>query len=204
MLNIKRFTGGFAATNGFLVEAPAGLILVDAPEGIADWLEQEGVEVTDLLLTHMHFDHVLDAAKVQRCGARIYSYAELSKELSLEDMFGEIFDGAFSVETFESHELLEGKSAIEVAGLELELLHVPGHSPDSLCFYSREHTQLFGGDVLMCAGYGRTDFPHGDEDLLFEGIRKKLFPLDGDVIVYPGHGENTTLGDERARGLIGM
>jgi hydroxyacylglutathione hydrolase len=202
MLNIKQFTGGFAATNGFLVVAPEGLLLVDAPEGVSDWLDGQGLEVTDLLLTHLHFDHVMDAAKVQNRGVRVYSYARLTKELSLEDQFGEIFGGEFSVEGFESDEILEGVGSVEVAGLELEVLHVPGHSPDSVCFYSREHGQLFGGDVLMRAGYGRTDFRHGDEALLFAGIREKLFVLDDDVRVHSGHGGDTTIGTERARGLI--
>jgi glyoxylase-like metal-dependent hydrolase (beta-lactamase superfamily II) len=203
MLNLKQFTGGFAATNGFLVEAPEGLVLIDAPEGVAEWLDLEGVEVTDLLLTHLHFDHVLDAAKVRERGVRTYSYARLAPELSLEGMFGEIFGGAFAVDAFESDELLEGVAELEVAGLELEVLHVPGHSPDSVCFYSRQHRQLFGGDVLMRAGYGRTDFPHGDEALLFSGIREKLFVLDDEVAVYPGHGGDTSIGTERARGLVG-
>ena len=202
MLNIRRFTGGFAATNGFVIEAPEGLILVDAPEGVCDWLDAGGIEVTDLLLTHMHFDHVLDAAKVRERGVRIYSHSKLSKDLSLEDMFGEIFGGAFAVSPFEADELLEGVASIEVAGLSLDVLHVPGHSPDSVCFYSQEHAQLFGGDVLMCAGYGRTDFPHGDAQQLFAGIKEKVFALPGDVAVYPGHGEDTTVGTEKGRGLI--
>ena len=203
MLNLKRFTGGYAATNGFLLEAPGGLILVDAPEGVSEWLDHCGVEVTDLLLTHLHFDHVLDAAKVRDRGVRIYSYASLTKELSLEGLFGQIFEGAFTVAPFDTDELLEGVTSIEVAGLEVELRHVPGHSPDSICFYSREHGQLFGGDVLMNGGYGRTDFPHGDEALLFAGIREKVFALDDGVLVHPGHGEDTTVGQERTRGLIG-
>ena len=190
MLNIRRFTGGFAATNGFLIEAPQGLVLVDAPEAVSEWLEGQGIEVTDLLLTHVHFDHVLDAAKVRDRGVRVYSYAALSKELSLEVMFGEIFGGAFAVVPFATDELLEGIGKIEVAGLELEILHVPGHSPDSVCFYSREHAQLFGGDVLMQAQ-------------LFAGIEEKLFSLDDEVVVYPGHGNDTSIGAERVRGLIG-
>ena len=202
MLNIKCFTGGFAATNGYLVEGPEGLILVDAPEGVSDWLDELGIEITDLVLTHLHFDHVLDAAKVRDRGVRVYSFAELSQDLSLEVMFGEIFEGAFAVAPFESDELLEGRAALEVAGIEFELLHVPGHSPDSLCFYSREHGEIFGGDVLMAGGYGRTDFPHGDEALLFSGIKEKLFTLDDSVVVHSGHGEDTTLGAEKARGLV--
>ncbi len=203
MLNLKRFTGGYAATNGFLLEAPEGYVLIDAPEGVNQWLDEEGVEVTDLLLTHLHFDHVIDAAKVRDRAVRIFSYAILSKDLTLEDQFGEVFGGSFAVEEFEVDELLSDTASIEVAGLELEVLHVPGHSPDSVCFYSRSHGQLFGGDVLMRAGYGRTDFPHGDQPLLFAGIQEKVFTLDGGVVVYPGHGGDTTVGEERARGLIG-
>lgn len=203
MLKIRRFTGGFASTNGYFIEAPQGSVLVDAPEGVAAWLDDEGLEVTDLLLTHLHFDHVLDAAKVKDRGVRVYSYAGLTKELSLETLFGEVFGGAFAVGPFETDEFLDGLGSVEVAGLELEVLHVPGHSPDSVCFYSREHGQLFGGDVLMRGGYGRTDFPHGDQGLLFAGIREKVFPLDDGVVVYSGHGESTTVGEERVRGLIG-
>jgi hydroxyacylglutathione hydrolase len=204
MLNqIRCYTGGFAATNGFIVDAPEGRVLVDAPEGVAAWLDEGGGgDVTDLLLTHLHFDHVLDAAKVRDLGVRIYSYARLTKELSLESIFGEIFGGEFAVQAFESDELLEARGEIEVAGLKFEILHVPGHSPDSVCFYLRESGQLFGGDVLMQGGYGRTDFPGGDGELLFRGIREKVFALDDGVIVYPGHGGTTTVGEERARGLI--
>jgi len=202
MLNFKRFTGGFAATNGYLIEAPEGRVLVDAPEGVSEWLDSEGLEVTDLLLTHLHFDHVLDAAKVRARGVRTYSYANLSKDLTLETEFGEIFDGAFSVESFETDELLEGVAEINVAGLDFQLLHVPGHSPDSIGFYSKEHRQFFGGDILMAGGYGRTDFPHGDEALLFKGIREKVFALDGGVIVHSGHGEDTTVGAEKSRELV--
>ena len=203
MLNLKRFTGGYAATNGYLIEAPEGDILVDAPEGVDRWLDEEGIEVTDLLLTHLHFDHVMDAAKIRGRAARVFSYAQLSKDLSLEDMFGQIFDGAFAVEDFESDEILVGVNSVEVAGLELEVIHVPGHSPDSVCYYSQLHGQLFGGDVLMRAGYGRTDFPHGDQQLLFSGIREKVFSLPDEVTVHPGHGGDTTVGQEKSRGLIG-
>ncbi|MGI9239643.1 MAG: MBL fold metallo-hydrolase [Verrucomicrobiales bacterium] len=203
MLNIRRFTGGYASTNGFLLEAPEGRILIDAPEGVDRWMEEEGLEITDLLLTHQHFDHVMDVAKLQDRAVRVYSYAALTKDLTLEDQFGEAFGGAFSVEEFVVDELLGDVGGIEVAGLEFEILHIPGHSPDSICFYSRANGQLFGGDVLMRAGYGRTDFPHGDHDLLFSGIREKVFALDDDVVVYPGHGRDTTVGEERARGLIG-
>ena len=83
-------------------------------------------------------------------------------------------------------------------GSPVEIMHVPGHSPDSLCFVHRERRLAFGGDVLFQGGIGRTDFPGGSMEQLVEGIRTKLFGLDEDVTVLPGHGPPTTIGAELA------
>ncbi|MEY2549009.1 MAG: hydroxyacylglutathione hydrolase, partial [Verrucomicrobiota bacterium] len=74
---------------------------------------------------------------------------------------------------------------------------VPGHCPGSLCFFSRKEKLLVGGDVLFAGGVGRWDLPGGDGDLLFRGIKEKLYPLGDDVVVLPGHGPATTIGAER-------
>jgi glyoxylase-like metal-dependent hydrolase (beta-lactamase superfamily II) len=79
----------------------------------------------------------------------------------------------------------------------LELFHVPGHSPDSLCFYLPDQKILFGGDVLFLDGVGRTDFPGGSFEQLESGIENKLWPLPDDTKVFPGHGPATTIGRER-------
>lgn len=99
-LKIKTYTGGIAATNGHLLSLPGGTLLVDAPEGVADWLEAVGVRLDTLFLTHQHFDHVLDAAKVRsKHGCRVYSWAAHSEHLTLERLFGAVtgeFDGGDS------------------------------------------------------------------------------------------------------------
>ena len=82
-------------------------------------------------------------------------------------------------------------------GLELQVLEVPGHCPGSLCFFSRKDELLVGGDVLFAGGVGRWDLPGGDGELLFNGIKEKLFPLGDNVTVLPGHGPPTTIGAER-------
>ena len=82
-------------------------------------------------------------------------------------------------------------------GTEFQVLEVPGHCPGSLCFYSRKDELLIGGDVLFAGGVGRWDLPGGDGDLLFDGIRQKLFPLGDKVTVLPGHGPPTKMGTER-------
>jgi glyoxylase-like metal-dependent hydrolase (beta-lactamase superfamily II) len=83
-------------------------------------------------------------------------------------------------------------------GVEFQILEVPGHCPGSLCFFEKSERVLFGGDVLFAGGVGRWDLPGGDRDLLLGGIREKLLTLGDDVRVFPGHGPETTIGDERA------
>ena len=93
--------------------------------------------------------------------------------------------------------LIEETATRDFLGLPLQVLEVPGHCPGSLCFFSREHKLLIGGDVLFAGGVGRWDLPGGDGELLFEGIKGKLFPLGDNVTVLPGHGPPTTIGTER-------
>jgi len=81
--------------------------------------------------------------------------------------------------------------------VEFQVLEVPGHCPGSLVFFSKAEGLAFGGDVLFAGGVGRWDLPGGDRDLLFTGIRTKLFPLGDEVKILPGHGPATTIGRER-------
>jgi glyoxylase-like metal-dependent hydrolase (beta-lactamase superfamily II) len=191
MSEISMFTGGIAQTNGYVLKLPGGTLLVDAPEGVAAWLKRRGVKVDALLLTHQHFDHVLGAAEVVADhGCKVFAWAPLSKSLTLETLFGAV--------TGTAYEVLEGKSVIEVCGERVPLFHVPGHSPDSVCFYLPERGLLFGGDVLFLDGVGRTDFPGGSFQQLAAGIETHLWPLPDATVVYPGHGDDTTIGRERA------
>jgi glyoxylase-like metal-dependent hydrolase (beta-lactamase superfamily II) len=177
---------------------PGGTVLVDAPEGVADWLDASGVKVDALLLTHQHFDHVLDAAKVRsRHGCRVFSWAAHSVNLTLERLFGAVTGTSMAVKPFEVDELLEGKSSVEACGVSWRLFHVPGHSPDSVCFLWEAQNLLFGGDVLFRDSIGRTDFPGGSMRQLVEGIQTKLLTLPDDTLVYPGHGPYTSIGVER-------
>jgi glyoxylase-like metal-dependent hydrolase (beta-lactamase superfamily II) len=86
---------------------------------------------------------------------------------------------------------------MELGAVKIQLFHIPGHSPDSVCFYLPEQGLLFGGDVLFLDGVGRTDFPGGSFTQLATGISRDLWPLPDDTIVYPGHGDDTRIGRER-------
>ncbi|MCB0639839.1 MAG: MBL fold metallo-hydrolase, partial [Lewinella sp.] len=93
--------------------------------------------------------------------------------------------------------LKEGET-LRFGQTELEMILAPGHSPGSLCFYSREDGFLIAGDVLFYGSIGRTDLPLGDHDTLIRSIKEQLMPLDDEVVVWPGHGPQTTIGFERA------
>jgi len=94
---------------------------------------------------------------------------------------------------------LEDKENIELGEVQLEVIHLPGHTPGGICLLMQRPTNkiLFTGDSLFCRGIGRTDFPGADEGLLIKSIRDKLFRLSDDTVVYPGHGPSSTIGEEK-------
>jgi hydroxyacylglutathione hydrolase len=194
----ERFTGGFFQTNGYLLETPAGShVLVDAPMGVAAWLKAKGIAPATLLLTHQHIDHIDDAAAMAAMGARVYAFFPYSSDLTLEALI-QGMGMPVRVEPFVVDELLEGREALEIDGLRMDLAHVPGHSTDSVTFFLPDRGELFSGDTLLADSVGRPDFPGGDGELLIAGIREKLFALPENTQVFPGHGPATTIGAERA------
>lgn len=193
----QTFCGGIFETNCYLFDAPEGPILFDAPDGACDWLEKSGTEPKLLLLTHGHFDHVPDVARIKRrFGCEIGCHPETVPMISDPEFFRS-FGFELEIEPVQPDFLIEATPRREFLGAEFAILEVPGHSPGSLCFYSAPDQLLVGGDVLFAGGVGRWDLPGGDGQLLFDGIRRKLFPLGDNITVLPGHGPPTTLGDER-------
>jgi glyoxylase-like metal-dependent hydrolase (beta-lactamase superfamily II) len=193
----KTFTGGIFETNCYALPGPEGWILFDAPDGACDWLVQENIDLQLLLLTHGHIDHVLDAAKIKkRFGCPIGVHAESAPMISDRDFFRG-FGFELEVEPVEPDFLIEATPSRDFLGMNFEIFEVPGHCPGSLCFFSHENNLLIGGDVLFAGGVGRWDLPGGDGELLFAGIREKLYSLGDEVTVLPGHGPATTIGAER-------
>lgn len=189
---VDTFTGGMFQTNCFFL--PESGILIDAPQESADWLQAQGHRVALLLLTHGHVDHVWDGARIQREHAcPVACHPETVPMVSNPDFFRR-FGFALEIETFTPGVMLAESPAATLAGVTFRILEVPGHCPGSLCFLAEG--LLFGGDVLFAGGVGRWDLPGGDRDLLFTGIRTKLFPLPPETKVLPGHGPATTIGHE--------
>jgi glyoxylase-like metal-dependent hydrolase (beta-lactamase superfamily II) len=196
---IEVYCGGLFQTNGYLVKKDGEAWLFDAPEGVADWLSEKGVALTGLILTHQHHDHVIGAGKVQSAfHCPTWAWAEPSEELTLAKRLEQMMGVPCRLDDYVVDHLLDGENDLSAGKLDLSLFHVPGHSPDSVCFLIQGQPVLIGGDVLFAGGIGRTDFPNGDHELLLSGIREKLWPLPDETHVLPGHGPTTTIAQEKA------
>ncbi len=196
-MKISSYTGGMVQTNGYLVETADGNFLVDAPEGIAQWIADKGVRVDDVLLTHQHYDHVLDAAALREGGARLHAFAPYSKDLTLEAA-ARAWGMPLSVTPYQIDSLFEMERPLSLAGLEIVLAHVPGHAVDGVTFYLADAGVIFSGDTLFAGSIGRTDLPGGSTRQLLEGIDRHLLTLPPETRVLSGHGPATTIGREAA------
>ena len=154
-----------------------------------------------LLLTHGHIDHMGGAGSVARTGEMAVfvhpddDFLTLHPEQQLRMLFGIAPGGDFAPPE-KRLDLSDGQT-LDLAGLSLDVLHTPGHTPGHCCFLVVEEGLLFSGDQLFAGSIGRTDLPGGDYDTLMRSMADKILPLDDEVIVHPGHGPATTLARER-------
>lgn len=153
-----------------------------------------GKKVEAVLLTHGHFDHTGAVKQFQDNGAKVYVSKEDAKMLldgytSLAQPFGYPFTPIKADETFNDNDM------IELIGLKIKVILTPGHTTGSACFLIDDI--LFSGDTLFNRSIGRTDFPGGDFQAISASIRNKLYVLDEDTPVFSGHGNKTTIKDEK-------
>lgn len=199
--DVRMYCGGPVMCNGYLLEGADGYVAIDAPEGFADWVlteMPEGARLRHLLLTHQHFDHVQDAARLRKLtGCVIHAHSSYSPSLTLEDLATRGWGLPLHVAAFEVDDVIgSSRTQANWGGREWRMYHVPGHSQDSLVYELPDAGVLLTGDVLFAGAIGRTDFPGGSFSALVEGIRLKLTPLDPHLRVLSGHGPASTLQEE--------
>jgi glyoxylase-like metal-dependent hydrolase (beta-lactamase superfamily II) len=206
---INQISVGELQTNCWIAAAPEGVLLADpGAEGgrIIARLEKLTLRPSWIVLTHTHFDHVgaLSDLAAACPGAEILVHREESARLgpdSLENhrrdfrgVGAESYIDALWKPLPEAHRFLDEGASVGP----FTVLHLPGHSPGSIGLLWEAEKILLSGDTLFCAGVGRTDLPGGDQSLLEQSLAR-LFGLDGEIRVYPGHGPATTIRRERAR-----
>jgi glyoxylase-like metal-dependent hydrolase (beta-lactamase superfamily II) len=194
-MQLDSFTGGIFDTNCFFLLNHG--ILIDAPQNGADWLQEKGYKVSTLLLTHGHIDHVWDAARIQKEHECVVGYHADTEQMVTQRDFFKNYGFGWEIEPISPGVHIEESASMRIEGREFQVLLVPGHCPGSLCFLDKEAGLLYGGDTLFAGGVGRWDLPGGDGPLLIRMIREKLFALDDNVTVLPGHGPATKIGIER-------
>jgi len=175
----------------------AGSFYHDEKELLLNFILDNELKVKHLLNTHLHFDHILGNEFVKEqfgldAEANALDQFLLDELPAQMQMFG--FEPVKTTPVI-GRNLREG-DVVTFGNQRFEVLQVPGHSPGSIVFYSRENKCVFAGDVLFRYSIGRTDLAGGDYNQLIEGIRHKLMVLPSDTVVYPGHGPATTIGDE--------
>jgi hydroxyacylglutathione hydrolase len=202
-LDVEMLTVGPIAENCFLVrrEGSDRLLVVDPgeePERILAAVAATGAGVEAILLTHCHFDHIGAVAPVAAAtGAPVYC-PELEVPLLADIMAFVPWEGFGPYESYDADETVGGGERLELAGLELDVIFTPGHSPGHVSYAVRGEDAVFSGDVLFQGSVGRVDLPGGDGPTLLASIARLMESLPEETAVYPGHMGTTTLGAEHA------
>jgi len=167
-------------------------------ELIREAVEDEGVVVKQILLTHGHIDHAGASATLAKLLNVPIIGPHKADQFWLDglDQQSAMF-GFAKVEGFVPDRWLDDGAQVQVGNLTLDVLHCPGHTPGHLVFVDRANRMAQVGDVLFQGSIGRTDFPQGDHQALIDSIKNKLFPLGDEITFVPGHGPESTFGHER-------
>ena len=198
-LKVGRMVLGMVETNCYFVydtSTMEAVVIDPAKDGLYDKLAANGLKVSGILLTHGHFDHIMGTRELsERSGAKLYA-------LDLEDEVCRNSNLNASEQIrrpyiAEPDVLLTDGEEFTIAGIRFRTIATPGHTIGSCCYYIESEKWLFTGDTLFCGSVGRSDLPTGSGKSLMESVEKLIDAFDDDVKIYPGHGDSSTIGDEK-------
>ena len=174
-------------------------MVVDAPDKadeIIAFAGDKGLKITDIVLTHGHFDHILAAEEIKK-KYNIPIYACAKEEKTLQDPRINLTAFHTSSYTLKADVYLTDLQVVELAGFSVQMIETPGHTLGSCCYYLKDEGVLFSGDTVFCGSVGRTDFPEGSTAAIVNSLHRLLEALPDDTEVYPGHDTSTTIGYEK-------
>jgi len=203
MLEIKKFVfNPFQVNTYLLYDESRECIIIDAgccnkEEGdrLISYIESEGLKPIKVISTHCHIDHIFyNNYLLKQYGILCYSHRE-------EKI---VFDGAmacansfgFNIDTDYKMNYIEEGDVIKFGNTTIEIIHTPGHTSGGICLLERRQGLLFSGDTLFRGSIGRTDLPTGDYDTLIDSIKNKIFVLEENIKIFPGHGDSTSVKEE--------
>lgn len=191
-MKINTLVVGPIETNCYIIsdDASSPAFIIDAgadPAGILSVIKKNGLDVEAVLSTHGHFDHVTAVKEVK-------DSLKVRFLINREDAF--MLGPSLSPDGS-----LDEGLVLNTGDLSLKVMHTPGHSQGCVCLYCEKDGTLFSGDTLFYADHGRCDLQGGSYKKMIKSLNR-LFELPEDTVVYPGHGQKTTIGDEKKRGLI--
>lgn len=205
MLYIQRFVFNPLQENTYVLYDDSGDCVIidpgcydaDEKKELVSFIEENKLKVKQLLNTHGHVDHVLGNAFVKRTFSVPLAIHKIDEAVLKAVKVYAPHYGFYNYEEAEPDAYLTEGDYVQVGKEKLLILFVPGHSPGHVAFYHEKQKVVIGGDVLFYGSIGRTDLPGGNYETLIRSIHKQFFTLPEDVVVYPGHGMETTVGFEK-------
>lgn len=206
MITIKAFEFNYFQENTFVLYDDTGeAVIIDCgccrkeeEQELVDFITENKLKVKHLLCTHLHLDHVFGNAFVHKT----YGLKPEANKLDVEilpspEKQAELFGLRKHVENVPVEKYIVGNEIIKFGNSELQVITVPGHSPGSVAFYNKKNGFIIVGDALFAGSIGRTDLWGGNQEILIAAIKDKLLSLPDETVVYPGHGPETRIIDEK-------
>lgn len=200
-MKLQSYVLGVVSTNCYIIsdENTNEAIIIDPPDqaaAIANMLKEQSLVPVAIILTHGHFDHIMAAGDL----AENFHIPIIACEAEKELLADSNINGSRMIRkdfVLTANQFIKDNDLLTLGGMKIKVIHTPGHTAGGVCYYFEDEKVLISGDTLFLESVGRTDLPTGNSKTLIESIRQKLMVLPDDVVVYPGHGDKTTIGYER-------
>ena len=191
-------------TNAFALIEP-GLkecVIIDAPAEAYEWAvqvaEKHSCQIIALILTHGHWDHILDGHKFAKAGIPTYGHADDTEMFTSPSKMASYAIPGLELEELPITYWVKGGDQLELLSTKMEIRHVPGHCPGNVLVYIASEKTAIVGDVIFAGSVGRYDLPGGDFSVLEKSIKTQVYSLPDETTIYPGHGPVTSVGQEKA------